>query len=64
MTQVGKSKFSLDLNADKELNAIEASKKDQQVEELKHNLEEITVHKSAGKDISSEEQRGPEKNNE
>ena len=38
--------------------------KNQQVEELKRNLEEITVNKSTGKDLPSEEQRDPEKNNE
>ena len=59
-TQVGKSEFSMDLKADKQLNAIEATQKNQQVEELKRNLEDITK-KSVGKDTPSEVQRGAEK---
>lgn len=58
MTQVGKMQFSMDLKADKELNAVEAANKNEQIEELKHNLESVSIKKSAQKNSSSEEQRG------
>lgn len=49
MTQVGKMQFSMDLKADKELNAVEATNKNEQIEELRHNLESISIKKSAQK---------------
>lgn len=58
MTQVGKMQFSMDLKADKELNAVKAANKNEQIEELKRNLESVSIKKSAKKNSSSEEQRG------
>jgi len=58
MTQVGKMQFSMDLKADKEHNAVEVTNKNKQIEELKRNLESISIKKSPPKNSSSEEHRG------